>query len=457
MSEVSQNLPREVLRWIQSLDLAYSVKNVKRDFSNGFLVAEIFSRYYAKDVQMHSYDNGNAVKAKRDNWNQLLKVFRKLGFPQILSEDEADFILRCEGSAAIDFITKCYELLTSRRVQTQVKKPTLGREPGYAKETGTWKIREAIRKYDLSEDSDMLSATKKTTSALADHERNLQDERSIDPDRFSVATQSIGVRSTQMAPKTMEESNRDMPQVRVKEIQVKQLDRNVTHLRASKQMSNDGPGSNRSLPRISTPKLDGHGSISERIQNQSGAMLPENSMSVINACISRVLGPDNFVSWSIDLEPYQNLISAVEQQRSGGSALDTIVAETLGEIRMSSQEIAEACAVTPKQFWRVSDLLCAITCAAAHSTSSFEAVVDCFEAIGRWTTLREPRASLSLFCDFSLFKLSNALTSHPHKRLGILRVLLCWRSLGHRTQERTWRTRPSKPLPAQQSRSSELC
>lgn len=216
---IPMNLPREVLRWVQSLDLAYSVKNVKRDFANGFLVAEIFSRYYAKEVQMHSYDNGTSLKVKRDNWTQLTKLCRKVGLLDLLSEEVSYPVMCCEENAAVNFVTKIYEILTQRKVQTQVKKPTVGKVAGYAKDISLTKVRHTLKKHDLDEESDIDTVKRMSADVIESHDRSLQEERSTEPDRYS--STNIGARPSQMAPQEDAFDEEDAaPQVRVKEIQV---------------------------------------------------------------------------------------------------------------------------------------------------------------------------------------------------------------------------------------------
>lgn len=47
-----------------------------RDFANGFLLAEILSKYFPDDIKMHSFENVTSIKRKKSNWHVLLKFFK---------------------------------------------------------------------------------------------------------------------------------------------------------------------------------------------------------------------------------------------------------------------------------------------------------------------------------------------------------------------------------------------
>ena len=74
MQETVAFLPREIIKWLDQLDLAYAIRNVKRDINNGFIVAEILSRYYPTEVNIYSYYNDNNKEKKKDNWNRIASI-----------------------------------------------------------------------------------------------------------------------------------------------------------------------------------------------------------------------------------------------------------------------------------------------------------------------------------------------------------------------------------------------
>lgn len=110
---MSKTFPREIIKWIQSLDLSYSLKDSKRDLINGYLIAEIFVRYFPHQLSMHSFDNSDNTVKKKNNWLLLSKYFEKnpkFGFkPEEYSKiQEGDF------SQCVQFMARIYNVLTKR-------------------------------------------------------------------------------------------------------------------------------------------------------------------------------------------------------------------------------------------------------------------------------------------------------------------------------------------------------
>ncbi|GIL83803.1 hypothetical protein Vretimale_10477 [Volvox reticuliferus] len=107
-------LHRDVLKWVQGLDLSQSLKNCRRDVANGFIVAEIFSRYFPSDIQMHSFANATSSHFKRDNWNQLKAFCTKQAIN--LPSDLVEGAIQGVHGAAIALLEHLYEVFTGKKV-----------------------------------------------------------------------------------------------------------------------------------------------------------------------------------------------------------------------------------------------------------------------------------------------------------------------------------------------------
>jgi len=113
-----RTLPREVLKWMQGLDLSYSVKDYRKDISNGFLIAEIVSRYEPGRIPMHAFENTQNAARRDNNWNQLHLFFRKNTLRDVrIAPEEYTNIMRTndpKSELLYHFVCRLYSVCTKR-------------------------------------------------------------------------------------------------------------------------------------------------------------------------------------------------------------------------------------------------------------------------------------------------------------------------------------------------------
>ena len=187
-------LPRELAKWLQSLDLSYKIKNISRDLANGFCVAEILSRYpvpfvtnlpydvtnYYR-VNMQEFSNGISFSERTTNWNYITEILTKK-YHMTYPPDLPDKVKCLAPNAALEFLVLLYKFLTRKNlnVMNQIDETDKFRNygeftvmPNYMRPTTNLLIRDN----ETQRIKDDLVRKFKIENIIQNHNKYLAEER----------------------------------------------------------------------------------------------------------------------------------------------------------------------------------------------------------------------------------------------------------------------------------------
>ncbi|KAH7825523.1 putative CH-like domain in sperm protein [Monocercomonoides exilis] len=190
-------LGREMIKWIQSLDISVIIKNPKRDFANGYVVGEIFSCYFPNEVTKHSFDPGSSSSARTQNWDFLNTFFRKFNVPITPKMIDDTMNYRTEGTQQL--IDTMYTFLTRRSVPPRPVISPLSQVPGYAQPTTSLLVKEHEQ---TMKKQDTVVLTREAEDILSQHHEMRIQEKEKNPKRFEITHKKEKGAPRQMKPKT---------------------------------------------------------------------------------------------------------------------------------------------------------------------------------------------------------------------------------------------------------------
>jgi len=454
---------REELKWLQGLDLSYSVKNVKRDFSNGFLVAEIFSRYYAQDVEMHSFDNGQSLQRKLDNWAQLIKFFNKksiqldrnaindvgvcqpshsacrrlralllLGWRSrvrgLTNPARPLFSVHCKSNEApAQLISSIYAFLTGRQPKQPTRDAGLidpASMPSYARPNETSLLRANIKESEeqtILQDRDTHAG--RTSEIIGTHEAaaRVQLKNAALASKLATTASNYGAVAMQRVlrgqPKPMTQEAAFAVPVTFQEVKVRSVDRNIAALRANKEIQNSaagdsyagsvGGGGAPSSPAYAAQPEVGNAPLRHEPVRGVLSILSDH----VTAVASKVDLTDRLAA-----DAYNDFLKRLPTLADEAAAAPFVSASA------DAEALAAACVASPKEAWALFHLLTsAIACAGGPSVAA--AVAGTLTAAGRALCARDPTLAGQLLLDFGLPRLVPLLKAAPAQAMPLLEAV----------------------------------
>jgi len=402
-------LPREILKWIQSLDLSYSVKNVKRDFANGFLVAEIFSRYHRAEFTMHSYINGSSLACKKNNWEQIQHVWSKLKdqdkIPDVIGLDEVDKIIYSKRDAARNLVCKIYSILTDREIPETPNVNATGVIPPYAKPTTSNLIGQSLKNLK-EEETDIRMTSSIAQDIVYTQNQSIKLEKMENPERFRRAPKNVSrvpTRQVGMDDNTSTQFNF------VKEVNIKEID-NPTELHRDTMKQ----------AHLANQLVNSLG-LNMMSQTQgSGEMLgvPEYSSTAAPTRIAIVSVDEIVETHHREFSPDQDLqfdeIMALDPNEIG-AAFDAVDDHVI-------DRFVESCLQSPREYYQFSSMCLSVAGAEGALPSAMDATAALLMSVGE--KLRESSRHLTLqsFSDFTLPRWAQILMHQPAKRETLCKI-----------------------------------
>lgn len=384
-------IPREILKWLQSLDLSYSVRDPKRDFANGFLIGEILSRRYS-GIQMHSFDNGTELRRKMSNWEHLDRMFTKFEIP--ISKKQWEPVMHNAPGAALDLIKFIYKIFTDKELNLAPAQEN-PKPPPYARPTAV----NLLRDTEFQRIEDKKTKDSQAYTILKKHNENIRLERT-EPGRLAVPAYTL---RTQSSIKKLDHTE-DQGNIEVRQVAVRAMDKNMRAAKALSLNKNDN-------------KQDSKIDVNHSMVKPALEIMSETFLEIMHHMAYKTIRAMEFTNVEHGEEMTKRFYDIM-----GGINADFVNACFENLVKRSGT-LSDSLVKSAQEYESYADLMLVTIDKIKIDTEYFSSFLKSLKSVSESMTNTDPVISKHLFSHFMLSPLVKLIQKSPEK-LSILVTLL---------------------------------